>query len=169
MMLLSIITLIISFLLQGISSNYLGFSLEHMSWLLTIYPLVNLLILVPYFENKKKYFTLMIIFGIIIDITYTNTIILNTSVFILAYYFSKFFHFFFPYNLFTINISNILSIFLYHITCFIFLIIVNYDSYTFMTLLKILSHSILMTIMYSSIIYLLIRYINQKFDLKEIK
>lgn len=168
-MLISIITLLISTLIQGIMSNYLGYTFDSLSIFSTIYVLVALLVLNPFFENKKKYLIILIIFGLITDITYTNTFILNTCLFIIIYYFSKTFHFFFPYNWITMSISNLLSIFIYHIISFLFLNILRYDAYTFSSLLKVLSHSILMTIIYTNIIYTIILFINQKFQLKEVK
>ena len=169
MMIVSIITLIFSFLLQGIISNYLGYHPNSLSWFLTIYPLINLLILTPHFENTKKNLAAVIIIGLLIDIVYTNTFILNACIFVAIYYLSSAFHFFFPYNLLTINISNILCIIAYHIINFLFLSLLRYDSYSISLLINILSHSILMTIIYSSIIYIIIESISKKFELKEIK
>ena len=169
MMILAIVTLLFSFLVQGIISNYIGYSINHLSWFLTIYPLINLLILIPYFQEQKKNLLLVIVFGLFMDIVYTNTFILNACLFTLIYYFSKCFHFFFPYNLFTVNISNLLSIFLYHIISFLFLLLLRYDHYSFMVLVKMLTHSVVMTIIYTSIMYLLIHFIYDKLDLKEIK
>ena len=169
MMLTSIITLLISLLIQGILSNYLGYTYDNLSIFSTLYVLIALLILNPYFENKKKYFALLIIFGLIIDITYTDTFLFNTCLFIMCYYISKCFHFFFPYNPITISVSNILSIFAYHIISFIILTVLKYDAYSVSNLSKILESSILMTIIYSNILYFLIDLIIKKFGLKEVK
>lgn len=169
MMLLSIIILLLSMLIQGTISNYIGYTYSDLSIFSTIYVLVALLILNPYFENKKKYFILLIVFGLIIDITYTNTFILNIILFIICYYISKTFHSFFPYNCITISISNLLSIFSYHLITFVFLNLLKYDAYSFSVLFKILSHSILMTLIYSNIIYISITLIYKKFELKEVK
>ena len=169
MIILSSIILILSSLLQSTVSNFIGYTYDNLSIFSTIYVLVALMTLIPFFENKKKYFTLLIIFSLIIDIAYTNTFIFNLFLFIICYYMTKLFHTFFPYNFVTISISNLLSIFLYHIITFIFLNLLKYDIYSFKVLLKILSHSILMTIIYSNILYLTITLIIKKFDLKEVK
>lgn len=169
MILLSIIIIIISCLIQGTMSNYIGYTYENLSIFTTIYVLISLLIIKPHFENEKKYLILLLIFGLIIDATFTNTFILNTSLFLVSYYFSKLFHFFFPYNLFTMNISILLSVFVYHIISFLFLTVLQYDNYTIWVLLKVLSHSVIMTVIYSSVLYLIIEFIKKKFDLKEVK
>lgn len=169
MIILSIIVLILSLIIQGIALNYMGYIYTDLSIFSTIYLLVALIVLRPHFENEKKYLILLIIFGIIVDIVYTNTFIFNTCLFVLIYYFSKAFHFFFPYNVITLNISSLLGVFIYHVVSFVFLTILNYDNYTIGVLLKILTHSVLMTIIYASIIYFVISFLREKFDLKEVK
>lgn len=169
MMLTSIVTLLLSLLIQGMASNYLGYTYANLSIFSTIYVLIALLILNPYFENKKKYFALLIIFSLIIDITYTHTFLFNVCLFIMCYYISKCFHFFFPYNLVTISVSNTLSIFAYHTISYVILTVLKYDAYNISILSKILSHSIFMTIIYSNILYVLITLIVNKFELKEVK
>ena len=169
MLVVSIITMIISMIIQGIMSNYLGYTYTDLSLFSTIYVLIALLVIRPYFENHKKYFGLLIVFGMILDIVYTNTFILNTCLFIVIYYFSKAFHFFFPYNLFTINISSLLGVFLYHMITFILLSVLGYDSYTIGVLLKILSHSIMITVLYTSVLYASVHFFYKKLQLKEVK
>ena len=169
MIILSIITTIISLLIQGTVSNYIGYTYENLSVFSTIYVLISLLVVKPHFENEKKYLILLISFGLMIDITYTSTFLLNTCLFIIVYYFTKAFHFFVPYNLFTINASNLLSIFLYHIISFLFLTILQYDQYTIWTLIKILTNSIIMTIIYTSILYFFIETLKNKLELKNVK
>ena len=169
MMILSIITFIISFLLQGITSLYFYYGFEHLSWFFTIYPLISLLILVPYFESDRKRLIFVIVVGLLVDIIYANTFVFHVCVFLIIYYFSKFFHFFFPYNLFTINLSNLLSIFIYHIISFLFLFFVRYDHYNIFVLLRVMGHSIIMTFIYTSIVYLIVDSIFKRFHLKEIK
>lgn len=169
MMLASVITLLISTFIQGTISNYLGYTYSNLSIFSTIYVLIAILILNPYFENKKKYFTLLIIFSLIIDITYTNTLFLNTFLFIICYYISKIFHSFFPYNWLTISVSNLICITIYHTITFLLLTILKYGVYQGSNLTKILSHSILMTIIYSIIVHVVISFISKKFELRGIK
>lgn len=169
MIVLSILITVISLLLQGIMSNYLGYTYNFISIFSTNYILIALLILIPHFENKKKYFYLLIIFGLIVDIVYTNTFIFNTSLFVVCYYISKLFHSFFPYNWLTTSISNLLCIMCYHIISFLFLQVLNYDLYNVSYLTTILSRSILMTVLYSNIVYFTITLTKSKFQLKDIK
>ena len=135
----------------------------------TLYVLVALLIISSYFENRKKYFILLIVFGFVIDVVYTNTFILNVCLFIVCYFISKLFHSFFPYNWFTLSFSNIICVCSYHIITFLFLSVLRYDIYGIFSLFKILSHSILMTVIYTIIVYTIIVFVRKKFQIKEVK
>lgn len=169
MIIIIIVLLILSTFLQSTTSLYLGYTYENLSIFSTLYVLITLMIIKTHFENKKKYFFLLIFLGIIIDISYTGTFGLNSCLFIVCYYISVSFHSFFPYNCFTISVSNLLCVFIYHIISFLFLVLFKYDSYSITALLKILSHSILMTITYSNIIYWIMYFITKKYQLKPIK
>lgn len=169
MMVFSIILLTISFLLQGIVSNVFGYLSSDLTMMYTIYLLLTLLIIYPHFENKKKYFLLLVIFGVLMDIVYSNTLIFNICLFFVVYKLSKLFHFFFPYNYLTINISNLLGIYLYNIITYLFLILLDFDNYSVNILMDVLVNSTFMTIIYTTFICWLVSFIKQKFDLKEVK
>ena len=169
MIILAIILLTISFFIQGISSTIIGYTTQSISMFYTIYILITFLILYPHFENQKKFLLLLAIFGLLTDLIYANTFIFNTCLFYVIYKSNKIFHFLFPYNLFTVNISNLLGIYLYHTITFLFLVLLNFDNYSIVTLLNILLNSTLMTIIYTTIIYWIVNIIKQRFELKEVK
>ena len=169
MIAISITLLIISFLLQGTISNIIGYTPNNISMFFTIYPLITLMILYPHFENRNKFLLLLAIFGILIDLVYSNTFIFNTCLFYIIYIMNKGFHFFFPYNLFTISISALLAVYTYHIVTFLFLILLNFDNYNFLMLGNSLINSTIMTIIYTIITYSIVNFLKQRFDLKEVK
>ena len=154
-MAIALVSVIISFLLDGLLSNYFNFSLINPSLFKTIYTIIALVVILPYFNNDKKY--LYILFGtaILFDIVYTNTFILNIVLFFLIYILNKF--------------LDILSVTLYYILTFIILNIVKYNEYSFSLLLNIITHSIIMTIIYTTILYLLTKYLYGKFNIKQIR
>lgn len=169
MIILSCVLLVISFFLQGIVSNFIGYVSADLSIFSTIYILITLLLIYQSFENQNKFILLLIIFGLLVDLIYSNTLFFNTCLFFLIYRLNKMFHFLFPYNLFTINVGVLLGIYLYHIISFLFLILLRYDSYSFNVLIKILLSSTIMTIIYTSLSYLVINFLKKYFDLKEVK
>ena len=169
MMIISIILLIISFIVQGVISNVIGYTQENITIFYTIYPLLTLLTIYPYFENKNKFLLILIIFGLLTDLVYSNTLIFNTCLFYAIYKIHQTFHFFFPYNLFTISISSLIGVYIYHVTTFLFLVLINFNNYNPIILLNTLLNSTIMTIIYTIITYLLLIFLKQRFELKEVK
>lgn len=166
-MIIIILHLIISFLLDGLLSNYTEVLLLNPSYFKTIYTIISLVIIFRYFENEKKYLTILLIIGILFDICYTNTLLLNPFIFFLIYLIIKLLDYYIPNNLFTINIKTILSISIYHIISFLLLHIADYNHYSLNTLFLIISHSIPSTIIYTSISYFIISKIYfKKYDKK---
>ena len=81
-MLLLIIYVLFSFLLEGFMSNIFASSLTDVSYFTTIYTVISFVVIYPYFYNKKKYYILLIIFGILFDALYTSTFIVNVFIFL---------------------------------------------------------------------------------------
>lgn len=169
MMMVVGISLLFSYLFQGIVSNYVGYLYLDLSWFTSIYILVCLLVLRPYFENEMKYLLLLIVVGFVMGIAYTDAVFLNVMLFVVVYYFAKFFHVVFPNNCMMVNVSTLLGVFIYHIVSYLFLFILDYDHYSIYVLFKILVHSIPMTIVYTTFIYLVIDFCYKRFGLREIK
>lgn len=169
MIIVSVISLLFSLFLQGLVSNFQSYTMHDLSIFSAVYMLLTLVVLQPYFENDKKFLILIIIFGVLLDITYSNTFILCTCIFLAIFYLNKLLNFFFPYNLFTVNLFAVLSMVSYHILTFLFLVILNFDSYNIIILLKVIGCNLIMTIVYTSIMYYLIDFVYKKFKLKIIR
>ena len=162
-MIISIIYLVISFLLEGIMSNIFP------SYFTTIYIIISFAIIYPYFDNDKKFFILIFIFGILFDILYTSTIFVNTFIFIIIGIVIKILYNILPGNVFMTNIISYVGIIIYHILSFIILMITGYGDYSIILLFNIIIHSIFMTIIYTSISYFIMKFMYNKFDIKYIK
>ena len=156
-MIIVIIYVIISFFLDGIFSNYVSMDIINPSYLNTIYSVIALVIIFSYFENKTKYIYILIILGIFFDITYTNTFLVNVAIFFIIYLFLNIIDYHLSNNLFTVNIKALISITIYHIMTYIILLLAHYHNYPISLLSLILTRSIIMTIIYTTISYLLIK------------
>ncbi len=161
-----IIYVIISFLLDGIISNIIPFNLVDPSYFKTIYSVISLVIIYNYFDNPKKYLTILITLGVFFDIIYTNTFILNIIVFLIIYIVLSNLDYIITNNIFTINLKSIVCISTYHITTYIILLLANYNNYSIKLLGLILVRSIFMTIIYTTISYLVM---NKLYEYKKIK
>ena len=168
-MIISIIYLVISFLLEGIMSNIFPSTLSNISYFTTIYIIISFSIIYPYFDNDKKFFILIFIFGILFDILYTSTILVNTFIFIIIGIVIKILYNILPGNVFMTNIISYVGIIIYHILSFIILMITGYGDYSIILLFNIIIHSIFMTIIYTSISYFIMKFMYNKFDIKNIK
>jgi len=165
-MIIAVTYVIISFFLDGLISNLVPFNLVDPSYLKTIYSIISLVIIYNYFDNHKKYLSILIVLGIFFDIVYTNTFILNIVVFFIIYIILSYLDYIIPTNIITINIKSIACISSYHILTYIILLLSNYNNYSIKLLGLILIRSIIMTIIYTTISYLLI---NKIYDNKRIK
>ena len=164
-MIIMIIYTIISFLLDGLTSNFISSN----SYFGTIYSVIALVIIYNYFENDMKYLKILIPLGILFDIVYTNTFVLNIFLFLCIYLIIKKINIYIVDNLITISIKSLLAITIYHILSYLILLFAGYADYSFNLLLMILLKSIVMTIIYTTISYLLIKKIYYGKYFKKIK
>lgn len=168
-MIIAIISIFVSFLLDNFFSNNIAYSITEPSWFSTIYTLVCLFVLFPYFNNEKKYIYLLVICGVLFDVVYTGTMLVNLFIFILLYFIIKKVNNYLPNNIIIANVISLIVIFLYHILSFIILSIVRYNIYDISLLLKIISHSIISTIVYTCILHIVLAKIYDKINLRQIK
>ncbi len=168
-MIVSIIYIIISFILENIMSNIFITTLNNVSPFTTIYTIIALVVIYPYFASDKKYFLLVIIFGFLFDTIYTSTILLNLTIFLVISLLIKTLNNIISDNIIMTNIISLISVATYHILTFIILNIVTSKSYSIILLGKILTHSIIMTIIYTSISYIIIKYLYSRLSIKQIK
>lgn len=165
-MIIAVIYVIISFLIDSLMSNILPFNLTDPSWFKTIYSVISLVILYNYFDNQKKYLSILIVLGIFFDIIYTNTFIVNIIVLLIIYFILSNLDYVITTNIFTINLKSITCISLYHILTYIILLLANYNNYSIKLLGIILLRSLIMTIIYTTISYIIM---NKIYDNKRIK
>ena len=165
-MIIAVTYVIISFLIDSLMSNILPFNLVDPSWFKTIYSVISLVILYNYFDNQKKYISIVIVLGIFFDIVYTNTFILNIVVFLIIYFILSQLDYIITTNIFTINLKSIICVLLYHLLTYIILLLANYNNYSIKLLGIILLRSLIMTIIYTTISYLIM---NKIYDNKLIK
>ena len=168
-MIIIIIYTIISFLLDGLISNFTSINIIDSSYFRTIYSVVALVISYHFFDSDHKYLKILIIIGILFDIVYTNTFLLNIFLFVVIYIFIKKINIYIPNNLLTINLKTLLSLTIYHILSYLILLLANYSNYSFNLLITVLSRSIIMTIIYTTISYVVVKKIYYKKYFKKIK
>ena len=162
-----IIYIIISFLLDGLTSNYTEILLPISGYFKTIYTVISLVIIFRYFESHKKYLIVAIITGMFFDIVYTNTLLINTFIFLIIYLVINALEYRISNNLLTINIKSITAIFIYHTITFLLFHITNYHHFELFVYGNVLIKSLIVTIIYTSISYYIFdKYFYKKYSKK---
>lgn len=144
-------------------SNVVSYLLPNLSIFCTTYTIVALVVLYPYFLNKKKFFIIVIVFAFLFDIVYTNTLFLNVIIFSLAFLINAYITYLLPDNLLNTNIKGIITIFSYNILTFLILTIIGYSKYSLLVLVKVLYSNIIITCLYTTVLYLILKKIRIKF------
>ena len=150
-------------------SNIVSFNINSLSIFSSFFVLVNFVVLQEYYADDKKFIIMLIIMGLFIDIVYNGTALVSSFIFVLIFYINKGLNYFLPYNLLTVNLFSIFSIIVYNIITFLILVIIRFDRFSFMVLLKVIGCNLIMTVIYASIIYSVTKYFVRKLDLKVIR
>ncbi|MFA5603103.1 MAG: hypothetical protein WDA21_05210 [Bacilli bacterium] len=166
---ISIIAFLISFILDGLISGFIMPYYNNTAILFPMFSIVILSLIYPYFNNDdKSYLKLLLAFGLLYDITYTNTLFLNMTLFFLIGISIKLIYLVIPVNIISITITSVITISLYHLLNFIVLNIINYNNYNIKDLGYIISHSLIINIIYTIITFLILNIISRKFKIKKI-
>lgn len=161
---ISIIILIISFILDGILSSFLPYSVGNLSLFTPLLTIVSLFIIYKfYYHKEKEYYIIAFILGIIYDLFYTNLLFFNGLVFLLmAYLFVKIYRVL-KVDSFRIIIYICLVIIFYEVVCSIVFLIFNLVPITFNGVLYKITHSLLLNIIYGELLYVIINAIPKKY------
>ena len=156
--------LIVSFLFDGILFSLFSFT----NPVSPLFSLLSLLIIYPYCDtNKKSYYMYPIVMGILYDITYSNSLFLNTLIFTgFSYILIRIF------KLFTINFVNVLvigtiSIISYRVVVFAFMYMIGIIAFNVETLIESISYSFISNYIYLIILYFTVSLIASKLKVKK--
>jgi rod shape-determining protein MreD len=166
---ISIIVFLISFILDGLVSNFIIPYYNDSSLFFPLFSVVILSLIYPYFNNDdKSYLRTLLAFGLLYDIVYTNTLFLNMILFFLIGISIKLVYLIFPVNILSVTITSVITISLYHLLNFIILNIINYNNYEIKDLGYIITHSLILNVIYAIITYFILNIISRKFKIKRI-
>ena len=139
------ITIIISFILDSIVSNFISLN----TLFAPLFTLISLIIVYPYFNNNHKQFLITaFITGMAYDLIYTNTIIIHGLLFLAIAFLIIKLNTIFSNNYLNVVIMTIISIIIYRLISYGLLLITNNISFNWMVLLKSLYQSLIMNIIY---------------------
>ena len=161
---ISLIIVILSLLLDGILTNYLPYLNNDLSIFTPLLTLVSIFMIYPFFKKKeKKYFIICFIIGIIYDLFYTNLLFFNAVLFLEIGLITYYIHKNYEITLLRLLLYIIIIISSYEFTTGIILLIFNVVPVTFYKIIYKIINSLLLNIIYSEIIYLIIKIIPKKY------
>ena len=161
---LTSIILIVSILLDGVLTNFLPYLVNDLSIFTPLFTVVSIFIIYPLNRKKEtKFFILIFIVGIIYDLLYTNLLFLNGLLFVLIALLSKVIYKNFETGYFKLIIYTILIIIVYESVYAGILFIYRVVPITFYKLIYKISHTLILNIIYTEILYLIINKLPKKY------
>lgn len=163
---ISYFILIISFIFDTIILNNVNFTINsiHMFPMCT---LSGLICSYFYSSSDNKFIILSGLCGLLIDIVWTNTIIIYTIIYLFIGFMIIFFNKLFAINIFNYLVEVIMIIFIENITVYCILLIINaIDLEVYMLFIKILK-SIPLTLAYSILLYVSLNLVGRKKNWKK--
>jgi len=159
-----IIIIIITLLLDGILTNILPYTVNNLSIFTPMFTILLPIIIYPfYIKEEKKYLITLIIIGIIYDLFYTNLLFYDAIVlFIFGLIMIKLYKNI-GYNYIKVLIYTLLGIILYELFNYLVIIIFNLVSINLLEVIYKITHSIILNLIYVSILYIIIKKLPKKY------
>ena len=159
-----LIILIISFIFDGLLTNYLPYLVNDLSWFTPLLTLVSVFLIYPFYRKKlKQYFITIIILGLLYDLFYTNLLFINAIIFAGVGLLAKTFWKNSYIGVFRMGLYICLLVALYEIVNVAFLLIGNMVPVTLMRLIYKISHSLILNVIYAEVWLLIINSLPKKY------
>jgi len=163
-MIISLIIIIVSLLLDGILTNFLPYLYTNLSIFTPLFTLVSIFMIYPFFKKKEKsYFIIIFIVGIIYDLLYTNLLFFNGVLFVVIGLLIKYIYKTYEITPLRLILYIIILVTAYESLTGIILLIYNIVPVTFYKVFYKIINSLLLNIIYSELIYLIIKLIPSKY------
>ena len=158
--------LIFSFLFEASFTNLISIN----SLLTPLYVITTLVLLYPYFKNKQiNYIIVCLILGLFYDISFADSIFVNTLSFGIIGYIVSLCYNYVKYNIYTANIINIILIISYRIISYLILTSLNYISFNDKLFFEGIYNSLIINIIYGIILYTIIDIVAKIFNQKRVE
>lgn len=162
---MSIVLLIISLLLQGILSLYLPFISNQFTFLSYNFIITSLVLIYPIYYKKKKiswYYGICIFYGLFFDLLYTNTLVIDSLLFLLIGMLVNILYVKFKENFFNQFIIILLSQITYDLLFYLLLVLFRGISFSVLFLLYQFINTIILNFIYSFLWYIIVSKYKEK-------
>ena len=159
-----IVIVIISFIFDGVLTNYLPYLVNDLSLFTPLLTVVSIFIIYPFYKKQEnKYLIILFILGIIYDLFYTNLLFINAILFVILGIITKLIYKNLEISYIKLIIYIIILITIYESLQVLIILIFNLVPITLYKLLYKITHSILLNVIYAEILYLIINLIPKKY------
>lgn len=163
-MFISMFILAISFILDGVLTNFLPYGVGNLSLFTPLTTIVALVIIYIFFyHEEKKYLLISFITGIIYDLFYTNLLFLDGLLFLLIGVIVIQLYKLIGFNYIRILFHILISIIVYEIVFSIIIVIFNLVPMSIDRLIYKILHSLLLNLIYGEVLYFILNLIPNKY------
>lgn len=142
--------------------NVVNLYLSSLIYFTPLFTLISLIFANYYLsKNKIKYYIYSSLLGIIYDIFFTNFYVLNSLLFLICAIFIYYIFKRFKFKLLSVIFVSIFIILLYNLLTFFVLNFFMYTNYSLLDFCVIVKHFLIGNVIYSIIMYLIIKLINK--------
>lgn len=158
------VILVISFLLDGIFSNFLPVN----GIFAPLFTLVSLIVVYPYFDgDKRNYYKYSFVLGLIYDLIYTDTMVYYAFLFLFMAFIIIKLTIILNDNYINIVIITIISIIIFRSITYILMVITGNVSFNYHIWFNSIYSSILANVIYAVILLSIANFINRKIKFKK--
>lgn len=155
---MKIIVLIISFLLEGVISNFVSIN----GFMAPLFTLVALIIIYPLFDEASEYYKYAFVTGLVYDLFYTDTIIFHAIIFCFMAFIITRMNLVLSDNYINLLIIMAVCILIYRTFTYSLLVLVSSMSFSFVALLLSVLKSLIINLIYSAILFFVLKKFRRK-------
>ena len=159
---MKIIILVISFLLEGVISNFVPVN----GFLAPLFTLTALIIIYPLFDESFEYYKYAFITGLAYDLFYTDTIVFHAIIFTFMGFLITRLNLVLSDNYVNVLIIIAICILVYRVITYGLLILVSSMSFDFLSLVFSILKSLIINLIYSVILFFVVKKIQKKYKYK---
>ena len=156
------IIVIISFLLEGIVSNFVPIN----GFLAPLFTLVALIIIYPLFDEASEYYKYAFVTGLAYDLFYTDTILFHAIIFCFMAFIITRLNLVLSDNYLNILIIMGICILIYRVITYSLLVLVSSMAFDFIALISSVLKSLIINLIYSALLFFVVKKCQKKYKYK---
>ena len=155
---MKVIILIISFLLEGVISNFVSIN----GFMAPLFTLVSLIVIYPLFDDVSEYYKYVFVTGLVYDLFYTDTIIFHAIIFCFMAFIITRMNLVLSDNYINFLIIMAICILIYRTSTYSLLVLVSSVSFSFIALILSILKSLIINLIYSAILFFVLKKVRKK-------